>query len=143
MLVYPDRSTDGFEKAISGFPNEVDTPRQKEEWILEMTKMSILAENKLQPTNPQLVQNAVAKIDDMVTHLCKPLSDEEFINLAREKYGYRGARDAKEMLESFDTRVLNMSKEDNDAYRQLMIQLWIDSKEEAREKYTPKKYRKK
>ena len=35
-----------------------------------------------------------------------------------------------------------MSKEDNDAYRQLMIELWIDSKEEAREKYTPKKYRK-
>ena len=46
------------------------------------------------------------------------------------------------MLKSLDTGTNIMSKEDNDAYRQLMIELWIDSKEEAREKYTPKKYRK-
>ena len=46
------------------------------------------------------------------------------------------------MLKSLDTGTNIMFKEDNDACRQLMIELWIDSKEEAREKYTPKKYRK-
>ena len=108
-----------------------------------MTKMSILAENKLQPTNPQLVQNAVAKIDDMVTHLCKPLSDEEFINLAREKYGYRGARDAKKMFEKHDAQFFDLYPEDSAVMIQGMKEAFFEAKENNREKYTPKKYRKK
>jgi len=141
--IYPDRSLDGFEKAISGFPNGVDTPKQQESWILEMTKMSILAENKLKPADQELVQKSVTKIDEMIINLSKPLSDEEFINPAREKYGYRGASGAKEMLESFDAQFFDLYPEDSAVIIQGMKEAFFDSEEEAREKDTPKKYRKK
>ncbi len=71
------------------------------------------------------------------------LHKEEVLAQAKEKYGSRGMAQARQVYES--ARALyaggRLNEEERDAFRDLMLEMFFDSKEEAK-KYTPKKYRK-
>lgn len=47
------------------------------------------------------------------------------------------------MLEKHDAQAFDLSPENSAVLRQEMMEIFFDSEEKAREKYTPKKYRKK
>ena len=70
--------------------------------------------------------------------------DEEFLSQAAELYGTKGVREAKAILE--DTAALfaggELSEKDQLAFLHEMQAIYLDASERAREKYTPKKYRK-
>ena len=70
------------------------------------------------------------------------LHKEEVLAQARDKYGSRGMAQARKVYES--ARALyaggRLNEEERDAFRDLMMEMFFDSKEEAK-KYTPKKYR--
>ena len=70
------------------------------------------------------------------------LHKEEALAQARDKYGSRGMAQARKVYES--ARALyaggRLNEEERDAFRDLMMEMFFDSKEEAK-KYTPKKYR--
>lgn len=68
---------------------------------------------------------------------------DEFITSARQKYGYRGAKQAEELVAEVGGLFAggDLSEEDKDAVMQALQQAYWDAKEENK-KYTPKKYRK-
>ena len=70
------------------------------------------------------------------------LHKEEVLAQARDKYGSRGMAQARKVYES--ARALyaggRLNEEERDAFRDLMMEMFFDSEEEAK-KYTPKKYR--
>lgn len=68
---------------------------------------------------------------------------DEFITSARQKYGYRGAKQAEELVDEVGGLFSggDLSEEDKDAVMQALQQAYWDAKEENK-KYTPKKYRK-
>ncbi|MDD3193338.1 MAG: helix-turn-helix transcriptional regulator [Oscillospiraceae bacterium] len=70
--------------------------------------------------------------------------DEEFIADAAERYGVQGERDAKTVLTQAAAVFAGgeLSDEDRLAFMTEIQQLYLDSKEIAAEKFTPKKYRK-
>ncbi len=73
----------------------------------------------------------------------KELHKYEVLARAKELYGTRGMARARQIYES--PRGLyaggRLSEEDRDAFRELLLQIFFEAKENAR-KYTPKKYRK-
>ena len=142
--VFPNRSTDGLENIMSGFPKPMATVEQNKEWILEMAKMSLLAEDKSAPAgDPRGLQNAVERIDEMVISIGNDYTDEEFYQAVKEKYGSRGVRQAKKDIARHDPATDDpLSPAGQLQYRHFMMETWLDSKEEARQKFTPKKYRK-
>ena len=91
--IFPNRSTEGLEDAMSGSPGPRATDHQKKEWILEMAKMSLLAEGRSFPAeDQQSLQNAVDRIDEMILSISTDYTDEEFYQAVREKYGSRAVR---------------------------------------------------
>jgi transcriptional regulator with XRE-family HTH domain len=70
--------------------------------------------------------------------------DEEFLTVAAEKYGRTGQAQAKMLLEGAAALFAGGELSENDqlAFLRDMQSLYLDSKELARDKYTPKKYRK-
>ena len=69
--------------------------------------------------------------------------DEEFITDAGQKYGRRGTLQATELLEQASALFAGgeLSTDDQLAFVHEIQQLYFDSKERAKEKFTPKKYR--
>ncbi|MCH5272910.1 MAG: transcriptional regulator, partial [Lachnospiraceae bacterium] len=70
--------------------------------------------------------------------------DEEFVLQAQQSYGYKGARDAEELVSDISALFAGgeLSENEKDAVmRALQDAYWI-AKERNSEKYTPKKYRK-
>lgn len=69
--------------------------------------------------------------------------EDEFITKAQEQYGYRGKKQAKELLENirslFDGGEL--PEEDRDEFFRAITEIYFEAKEKNK-KYTPKKYRK-
>lgn len=70
------------------------------------------------------------------------MDKEEVLAEAKEKYGSRGKAQAERIYQQ--TQALfaggQLSEEDRSAFRDLMIDLFFETKEEAK-KYTPKKFR--
>ena len=70
--------------------------------------------------------------------------DEEFLTTAAERYGRRGLSQAQSILE--ETAALfaggELSEQDKLGFLHEMQAIFFDSTERAREKFTPKKYRK-
>ena len=66
-------------------------------------------------------------------------TDEEFYKAVREKYGSRGVRQAKKEFEKLDAQPSALPPEERLEHRHLMMEIWMDSKEQAK-KFTPKKY---
>ena len=142
--IFPNRSTEGLEDAMSGSPGSRATDHQKKEWILEMAKMSLLAEDKSFPAaDQQFLQNAVDRIDEMILSISTDYTDEEFYQAVREKYGSRAVRQAKKDIARLDPAPdEHLSPAGQRQFRHLIMEMWLDNKEWACEKFTPKKYRK-
>ena len=70
--------------------------------------------------------------------------DEEFIAEANERYGRRGAVQAQEILEQASALFAggDLSEDDQLAFVHEIQHLYLDSKERAKKKFTPKKHRK-
>lgn len=69
--------------------------------------------------------------------------DEEFITVAGEKYGPRGAMQASELLEQASALFAGgeLSEDDQLAFVHEIQHLYFDSKERAKAKFTPIKHR--
>lgn len=69
--------------------------------------------------------------------------DEEFIMEAAEHYGASGIRDAKDVLDQAAALFAggNLSDEDKLTFMTEIQQLYLESKEISRKKFTPKKHR--
>lgn len=70
--------------------------------------------------------------------------DEEFITEASERYGIKGEQDAKAVLTQAAAAFAGgeLSDEDKLAFMTEIQQLYLESKDIAAKKFTPKKYRK-
>jgi transcriptional regulator with XRE-family HTH domain len=70
--------------------------------------------------------------------------DEEFIADAGEEFGPRGQLQAQEILAQASALFAGgeLSEEDKKAFMHDMQDIFFDAKERAREKFTPKQYRK-
>ena len=70
--------------------------------------------------------------------------DEEFLTEAAAKYGRRGLSQAQAVLEQASALLAGSELSDDDklAFVHEIQELYFDSKERARQKFTPKKYRK-
>ena len=71
------------------------------------------------------------------------MTEQEFLTAAKERFGSRGLRQAKVFL---DTPVRSNTGETSSVrdseLASFLMEIWLDSKEEVRRKFTPKKYRK-
>ena len=73
------------------------------------------------------------------------MTDQEFLDKAKEKYGYRGLKDAREHLEYIQRGYDGVPETDENTrvkMREALIYGFFINKDKAREKFTPKKYRK-
>ena len=70
--------------------------------------------------------------------------DEEFVTVARERYGRKGGVQAQDLLDQATVLFAGGELSENDqlAFIHEMQRIYFDSKERAREKFTPKKYKK-
>ena len=70
--------------------------------------------------------------------------DEAFIADAKERFGYRGKKDAEKLSRELSALFAggDMADEDMDALMFAVQQAYVDAKRKNKEKYTPKKYRK-
>ena len=64
--------------------------------------------------------------------------------MVRQKYGKKGADDMEELLSGVQTMFAggDIPQEDKDQFFQAVMQAYLECKEGARNKFTPKKYRK-
>ena len=69
--------------------------------------------------------------------------DEEFVLQAQQSYGYKGARDAEELVAGVSALFAGgeLSENDKDAVMRALQDAYWMAKERNKEKYTPKKYR--
>lgn len=84
---------------------------------------------------------AIAIIDVDLNYLRN--EGDEFITKASQRYGYRGAKQAEELVTEIGGLFAGgeLSESDKDAVMQALQQAYWDAKKENK-KYTPKKYRK-
>lgn len=70
--------------------------------------------------------------------------DEEFVLQAQQTYGYKGARQAEELVANISALFAGgeMHEEDKDAMMRALQEAYWIAKEKNKEKYTPKKYQK-
>lgn len=70
--------------------------------------------------------------------------NEEFISEANEKYGYRGKKQAEELVKELGGLFAGgeLSESEKDGVMRALQEMYWECKEENRAKYTPKKYRK-
>lgn len=69
--------------------------------------------------------------------------NDDFVEVAQQKYGYRGKKQAMELVEQMGGMFAGgeMSEEDIDGVMKALQDLYWKAKEDNK-KYTPKKYRK-
>ena len=69
--------------------------------------------------------------------------DEEFVLQAQQSYGYKGAKDAEELVAEVSALFAGgeLSENDKDAVMRALQDAYWMAKERNKEKYTPKKYR--
>lgn len=71
------------------------------------------------------------------------MTEAEFLEKVREKYGSRGVRQAKDFIKNEIAEILSNEDEScADGIREVMFVAWLEAKKLACEKYTPLKYRK-
>lgn len=72
------------------------------------------------------------------------LDEAPYLEMARQKYGKKGADDMEELLSGVQAMFAggDVPQEDKDLFFQAVMQAYLECKEEARNKFTPKKYRK-
>lgn len=80
-------------------------------------------------------------MDEEETDKLKNISDELFIANARNEYGYKGAREAQEVLARASALFAGGELDDNakEIFFQSLMEVYLESKAEAREKFTPRR----
>ena len=73
----------------------------------------------------------------------RKFDDEAMIEQAREEFGAKGAREAQEILEKASALFAggDLDEDAKDVFFQSLMEVYLDSKKNAQEKYTPKRYR--
>ena len=81
--------------------------------------------------------------DEDETDKLKSIDDELFVANAKEKYGYKGAREATKLISEVSALFAGgeLSDEAKEVFFRSITEVYFESKEEARKKFTPKKYR--
>ena len=80
-------------------------------------------------------------MDEEETDRHKNMSEEIFIANAKNEYGYKGAREAEAVLSRASALFAGGELEDDakDIFFQSLMEVYLESKAEAREKFTPRK----
>jgi hypothetical protein len=80
-------------------------------------------------------------LDEEETDPHKNIDHELFIANSKNKYGYKGAREASELLSRASALFAGGELDDNakELFFQSLMEVYLDSKQEAREKFSPKK----
>lgn len=83
-------------------------------------------------------------LDDEKTDSQKHIDEDRFLAETREQFGTKGAKEAQEVLERVSSLFAggDLDEDAKDVFFQALMTVYIDSKKNAREKFTPKKYRK-
>ena len=93
------------------------------------------------PRDRKIYQQLADALEVDVNYLLT--EDEEFIVAANQRYGYRGKKQAEELVEEMGGLFAGgeMSEEDMDGVMRAMQEIYWKAKDENKKKYTPKKYR--
>ena len=70
------------------------------------------------------------------------MTDAEFIKKASTLYGSNGKREARQFLQENKAAFADLDEESASLGMDGLKQAWLINKEHARQKFTPKKYRK-
>jgi transcriptional regulator with XRE-family HTH domain len=83
-------------------------------------------------------------LDEDETDTQIQIDNDMFIMEAREKFGSKGAKEAQDVLGRVNSLFAggDLDEEAKDVFFQAVMAVYMDSKKNAREKFTPKKYRK-
>lgn len=83
-------------------------------------------------------------LDEEETDTQSNLDEELFVATAKSEYGYKGAKEAQAVIGR--TRALlaggDLDEEAKEVFFRALMEVYLESKGEAKEKFTPKKYRK-
>lgn len=83
-------------------------------------------------------------MDESETDKQSHLDEDLFVASAKAKHGYKGAKEAQEVIGR--TKALfaggDLDDEAKDVFFRSLMEVYLDSKAEASEKFTPKKHRK-
>lgn len=136
---------------VMTFGDKVKTLRNQKGWtqeelakMLGLSKRTVIAyEQGENYPRKRTIYHTLAELFGVdVNYLLT--ENEEFMTQVGEQYGRRGQIQAESILTQ--TKELfaggTLSEEDQIAFLTEMQQIFLDSKKRAREKYTPKKYRK-
>ena len=74
----------------------------------------------------------------------KHIEQDQFIADAKKEFGSKGAREAHEILNRTGALLAGGELDDSakEVFFQALMEVYLDSKQTARDKFTPKKYRK-
>ena len=83
-------------------------------------------------------------LDDEETDTQSHIGEDMFLAEARKQFGAKGAKEAQEVLERVNSLFAggNLDEDAKDVFFQALMSVYMDSKKNAREKFTPQKYRK-
>ena len=84
-------------------------------------------------------------LDEDETDTQKNADHDLFITNVKNKYGYKGAKEATDILSRASALFAGGELDDDakDLFFQSLMEVYLESKEEARAKFTPKRVRKK
>ncbi|MFR1517945.1 MAG: helix-turn-helix domain-containing protein [Clostridia bacterium] len=84
-------------------------------------------------------------LDEEETDTTKDIDHDIFIANAKNEYGYKGVKEATDILSRVSTLFAGGNLDDSakDLFFQSLTKIYLESKEEARAKFTPKQVRKK
>lgn len=83
-------------------------------------------------------------LDENETDIQNQIGNDLFIMEAREKFGSKGVKEAQDVLRRVNSLFAggDLDNEAKDVFFQAVMAVYMDSKKNARNKFTPKKYRK-
>lgn len=83
-------------------------------------------------------------LDDEETDKQSRIDEDMFLAEARKQFGAKGAKEAQEVLGRVSSLFAggDLDEDAKDVFFQALMAVYMDSKKNAREKFTPKKYRK-
>ena len=83
-------------------------------------------------------------LHDEITDPKYGLEEAEYVDSVRGKYGKKGAMDVQEMLDGMSSFFAggDVPQEDKDLFFQAVVNAYMQTKQDARDKFTPKKFKK-
>lgn len=83
-------------------------------------------------------------LHDEITDPKYGLEEAEYVDSVRSKYGKKGAMDVQEMLDGMSSFFAggDVPQEDKDLFFQAVVNAYMQTKQDARDKFTPKKFKK-